>query len=186
MKLFVSTTSLLTAVGLVVDAGTTGPTIAPAMIPPTPPTLCEKYATAVFGDASAENELALMTAVVNLSVVGDQQLGVPGILAPEGGLAPFFSGAGPFTNRGGSAVTIDFLDGASDINNPTGNTQVLLVHLYQFFGALLGCTAAGFPIYSGSPDMFEVHRFMVRNPIRMTRMGHILFVDNCSNLNLRE
>lgn len=124
-------------------------------------TLCEKYSKAVFGDDTAENELALMTAVVNLAVVGDASLGVAGILAAEGGLAPFFSGAGPFTNRGGDeGVAVNFLDGAADIDNPTGNTQVLLVHLYQFFGALLGCRTAGFPTYTGNGDMFEVHKFM--------------------------
>ena len=51
-------------------------------------------------------------------------------------------------------MMINFLDGAS-------NTQILLAHLNQFFGSLLGCSAAGFPVYEGVPDMFTVHKFMV-------------------------
>jgi hypothetical protein len=48
---------------------------------------------------TAENEFALMETVVNWAVLGDADLAVPGILATEGGLAPFFSGeAGNSTN----------------------------------------------------------------------------------------
>jgi hypothetical protein len=96
-------------------------------------------------------------------MLGDAELSVPGILALDGGLAPFFSGeAGPITNRGDMAVVVNFLDGAGDLPNPspTSNTFNLLSHLYQFFGALLGCTAEGFPTYQGDPDMSRVHKFM--------------------------
>ena len=103
---------------------------------------------ALFGNDTADNELALLTAVVNLAVLGDAELGVAGILAAEGGLAPFFDGTAATTNRGGdTGVSINFLDGAGDLPNPdpSSNTAILLVHLYQFFGALLGCSAADFP-----------------------------------------
>ena len=124
--------------------------------------ICVKYTKAVFGNDTADNELALISAVVNLAVLGDAELSVPGILAPEGGLAFFFSGGGPTTNRGDTPVTVNFLDGAADLPNPdpSSNTAILLSHLYQFFGALLGCSAAGFPAYTGDPDMLRVHKFM--------------------------
>lgn len=116
-------------------------------------TICDTYTTALFTNNNSTNQLSLITAVVNLAVLGDPALNVSGILSSEGGLAPIFAGAGPTTNRGGVAVTINFLDGAS-------NQRVLLEHLYQFFGSLIGCTAAGFPVYGGVPDMLQVHRFM--------------------------
>jgi hypothetical protein len=116
-------------------------------------TICDNYTTILFTDNNSTNQLTLITAVVNLAVLGDPALNVPGILASEGGLSPIFSGAGPTTNRGGSPVTINFLDGGS-------NQNVLLTHLYQFFGSLIGCKAAGFPAYGGVADMMQVHRFM--------------------------
>ncbi|KAG7370307.1 bacterial-like globin [Nitzschia inconspicua] len=133
-------------------------------------TLCIKYTKAVFGEDNADNQLALMEAVVNLAVLGDAELDVPGILAEEGGLAPFFTGeAGNTTNRGGMAVSVNFLDGAGDLPNPdpSSNTAMLLSHLYQFFGALLGCTAPEFPAYQGDPDMYRVHKFMELDEIQM-------------------
>ena len=110
--------------------------------------ICVKYTKALFGDDTGDNEIALLTAVVNLAVLGDEELGVAGILAAEGGLAPFFDGTAATANRGGSAgVSVNFLDGAAQLPNPdaSSNTAILLVHLYQFFGALLGCSAADFP-----------------------------------------
>ncbi|KDN70029.1 hypothetical protein CSUB01_08476 [Colletotrichum sublineola] len=41
--------------------------------------------------------------------------------------------------------------------------SLLLTHLYQFFGALLGCSKygmAGLPRYGGFASMYEVHKFM--------------------------
>jgi hypothetical protein len=125
-------------------------------------TICVKYTKAVFGEDNAENELSLITAVVNLAVLGNVTLGVDGILSDEGGLAPFFTGAGNTTNRGDTAVSINFLDGAADLPNPSTSsyTYILLSHLYQFFGGLLGCNAEEFPVYQGDPDMYRVHKFM--------------------------
>ena len=110
-------------------------------------TICENYASDI------KNQLGFISAFVNLAVLGDPALNVPGILASEGGLAPIFAGAGSTTNRGGVAVTVNFLDGGT-------NQMVLLEHLYQFFGSLIGCNAAGFPPYGGVASVFEVHRFM--------------------------
>ena len=131
-------------------------------------TICDTYTTALFTNNNSTNQLTLITMVVNLAVLGDPALNVPGILASQGGLAPIFAGAGPTTNRGGVAVTINFLDGAS-------NQRVLLEHLYQFFGSLIGCTAAGFPVYGGVPSMVEVHKFMdidkTENDYFITQVG---------------
>ena len=43
----------------------------------------------------------------------------------------------------------------------------LFVHLYEFFGTLLGCSQqgqAGFPAYDGQASMFEVHKYMGLDP----------------------
>jgi hypothetical protein len=41
---------------------------------------------------------------------------------------------------------------------------MLLTHLYEFFGVLLGCSEVGksdaFPAYSGEGSMYQVHKFM--------------------------
>jgi hypothetical protein len=116
-------------------------------------TICDNYTTILFTNNNSTNQLTLITAVVNLAVLGDTKLNVPGILASAGGLAPIFAGAGPTTNRGGVPVTINFLDNGS-------NQNILLTHLYQFFGSLIGCKAAGFPAYGGVPGMNQVHKFM--------------------------
>ena len=116
--------------------------------------LCSKYTTALFVNDTGANQLTLMETVVNLAVLGDTSLNVSGILAPEGGLTAFFNGAsGNTNNRDGTPVSINFLDGDS-------NQETLLVHLHQFFGRFLGCSAAGFPAYTGVADMYEVHKFM--------------------------
>jgi hypothetical protein len=144
------------------------PTQAPSSAQPAGTTLCSKYAVAVFMNNTADNQLALIQAVVNLAVLGDDTL--PGILAPQSGLVDLFNGAGNTTNRGGRAVAVNFLDGAGglpDNLDETSNTAFLLNHLYQFFGALLGCTASGFPAYEGVADMFEVHKFMNINNTQM-------------------
>ena len=138
---------------------------APTMAPATPGvSLCDKYTVAVLKNNTAENQLALIQEVVNMAVLGNEGADLPGILAADGGLLDLFSGAGPTTNRGGSeGVVVNFLDGAGglpDNLNATSNTAILLNHLYQFFGALLGCSASDFPSYEGVPDMYEVHKFM--------------------------
>jgi hypothetical protein len=143
------------------DAGTDAPAA--------PPTICSKYTVAIFVNDTADNQLALMQAVVNLAVLGDESL--PGILAAGGGLVALFDGSGNTTNRGGDAgVAVNFLDGASglpDNLDANSNTAFLLNHLYQFFGALLGCTEDGFPSYQGVADMYEVHKFMFINNTQM-------------------
>jgi uncharacterized membrane protein YgcG len=46
----------------------------------------------------------------------------------------------------------------------------LLTHLYQYFGALLGCTKYStgvFSAYAGDPSMYKVHKFMDLGPAEM-------------------
>ena len=41
------------------------------------------------------------------------------------------------------------------------NPSMLLTHLYEFFGVLLGCSDVGmkgFPAYAGDASMYEVHK----------------------------
>ena len=120
-------------------------------------TYCTKYTTAVFGNNTADDQMDLIATLVNLAVLGDESQNVSGILAAGGGLLGFFDGSMETTNRGGMATSVNFLDGAADLPNPspTSNTYILLSHLYQFFGALIGCTAMGFPQYMGVADMYE-------------------------------
>ena len=120
-------------------------------------TLCSKYTTALFVNNTADDQLELISTLVNLAVLGDETLDVDGILAPGGNLASFFDGSTATANRGGVATAVNFLDGAPDLPTPsmTSNTYILLVHLYQFFGALIGCDAEGFPAYQGVADMYE-------------------------------
>jgi hypothetical protein len=100
---------------------------------------------------------------------------VPGILAKgeymgtEVNLLPYFNGGLASSNRGGSSgVSINFLDDGGAVpltmnmpsNGTSSNQYKLMTHLYQYFGALLGCSATGFPSYAGFGSQAAVHRFM--------------------------
>jgi hypothetical protein len=46
-----------------------------------------------------------------------------------------------------------------------------MTHLYEFFGALLGCTmmdTGAFPAYAGDASMYQVHKFMDINTYQIT------------------
>lgn len=52
----------------------------------------------------------------------------------------------------------------------TASNRRLLTHLYEFFGALLGCSnygMTGFPAYAGNTNMYAVHGFMALGPNAM-------------------
>ncbi|KAI9715004.1 MAG: hypothetical protein M1828_001111 [Chrysothrix sp. TS-e1954] len=105
---------------------------------------------------------------------------VPGILAPGmyGGeqvnLLPYFNGKlmSTVSDSTGMATSMNFLDGGGAdtiIANATSpgtagsNQAALLSHLYQYFGAALGCTQygkMGFPTYAGNTNMAQVHKYM--------------------------
>ncbi|KAH0349208.1 hypothetical protein KCU81_g2975, partial [Aureobasidium melanogenum] len=141
--------------------------------------ICDKYTTALLKENTGENQLTLLTLLVNTVVIGNytqpNMNAVPGILAKgmyngtEVNLLPYFNGGLASSNRGGSSgVSINFLDdgGATPLmmnkpaNGTSSNQYKLLTHLYQYFGALLGCSATGFPSYAGFGSQASVHRFM--------------------------
>ncbi|KXS14199.1 hypothetical protein M427DRAFT_99926 [Gonapodya prolifera JEL478] len=148
-------------------------------------TICDYYTQAVFGNITAENELTLLTLLVNTVVIGNyspaanQSVLVPGILSSSGGLAKYFTGADKTTNRNNVPTAVNFLDGggAAPLLNNTpamdtkSNQYILISHLYTGFGALLGCSVqasgAAFPTYEGVTSMFEVHKFMRLNKTEM-------------------
>ncbi|KAL2067651.1 hypothetical protein VTL71DRAFT_15747 [Oculimacula yallundae] len=155
------------------------------------PSFCDKYTTALFTDNTQDNQYKLLVAVVNTAVIGnysETKTGavVPGILAPGqvGGTAvdllPYFNGVLASTNQGeGHGVSVNFLDdgGASALkagrpsNGKTSRQYLLLTHLYEYFGELLGCSKQGggdFPKYAGHPSMYGVHKFMVLNHAEVT------------------
>jgi hypothetical protein len=126
------------------------------------PSLCDKYTTAVFTNNSEENQLKLLTAVVNTVVIGNYSASatgqrVAGILAPgtQGGetinLLGYFDGTLNTSNVGGRASKVNFLDGGAAAplalgqasTNVTSKQQFLMDHLYQAFGSLLGCSKQG-------------------------------------------
>lgn len=147
---------------------------------PTNTSICDYYTPALLGNNSAANQYTVLTLIVNTAVIGNYStvnvgVSVPGILAKgtyngtEVNLLPYFTGGLASSNRGGSSgVSINFLDDGGAVpltmnmpaNGTSSNQYKLLTHLYQYFGALLGCSAAGFPAYEGFGSQAAVHRFM--------------------------
>lgn len=150
---------------------------------PTNTSICDYYTTAALKNNTAANQMTLLTLVVNTAVIGNYStvnvgVTVPGILAAgeyngtSVNLLPYFDGGFASTNQGGSGgMSVNFLDdgGAAPLklNKPANGTTsmqyMLLTHLYEYFGTLLGCTMQGntdFPAYDGSNSMYEVHKFM--------------------------
>ncbi|TGJ88370.1 hypothetical protein E0Z10_g396 [Xylaria hypoxylon] len=149
--------------------------------------ICDYYTTALLKDNTADNQATLLTLVVNTVVIGNYTqpnvgIMVPGILAPgqfdgtDVDLLPYFNGELASSNRGGDeGVSINFLDGGGaeplmknmPANDDSSTQYFLLTHLYQFFGALLGCSMQGMPgfdIYDGEASIYEVHKFMALGP----------------------
>ncbi|KAJ3314043.1 hypothetical protein HDV04_001074 [Boothiomyces sp. JEL0838] len=148
------------------------------------PSLCDKYTTALFKDNTEDNQLKLLTTLVN-RVVGGNFTATPngkpvtGILVkstfngqPVDMLPKFIGTSGPTTNINGVATAgINFLDGGGadalkqgkPANDPNTRQFKLLTHLYGVFGSLTGCSKMGgsvFPNYAGNPSMTDTHRFM--------------------------
>ncbi|KAK3938845.1 hypothetical protein QBC46DRAFT_459999 [Diplogelasinospora grovesii] len=130
---------------------------------PADTSICDYYTAAVLENNTAENQLTLLTVLVNTVVIGNYTqpnvgIAVPGILAAGTfngkavNLLPYFTGDLLSTNTGG----------------------FLLTHLYQFFGPLLGCShysMPGFPKYGGDASMYEVHKFM---DLDSSEMGYFI------------
>lgn len=48
-------------------------------------------------------------------------------------------------------------------HNKANKNSILLTHLYEFFGTLLGCSGLGqaaYPAYDGDESLYETHKFM--------------------------
>jgi len=147
--------------------------------------ICDYYTTALLKNNTAANQKVLLTAVVNTAVIGTFPIAgvnttgkVAGILAAgkvndtDVNLLPYFNGGFASSNRGGSSgVAMNFLDGGGaaplmklmPANDTSSNQYMLLNHLYEYFGVLLGCTQQGqsdFAAYDGEPSQYNVHKFM--------------------------
>jgi len=144
--------------------------------------ICDYYTTALLTNNTADNQLLLLTLVVNTAVIGNytqpNHNAVPGILTPgevngtQVDLLPYFNGSLLSSNGGGSSgVSMNFLDdgGAAPLlmnkpaNGTSSNQYTLLTHLYEYFGSVLGCSMQGMPGYSaydGDVSMYQVHKFM--------------------------
>jgi plastocyanin len=94
--------------------------------------ICEKY----FGN-NGNDQAGNMTNVINQ---------VFSALLANSATAGFFNGANP---------------GSINFTAPANQNALatLAGHLVQFFGAAIGCTGAGFPSYTGNPNMNLVHTF---------------------------
>jgi len=97
-----------------------------------PSTICPKYAGAL-----EISQIKLMQAVI--TAVVKKELADPTIL-------PFFNGQTP-------PGSTNFLTNTAAFNN-------LARGLVAFFGGALGCVEAGFPQYTGNPNMKQVHQRM--------------------------
>ncbi|KAK1074950.1 hypothetical protein LTR74_000794 [Friedmanniomyces endolithicus] len=155
---------------------------------PSTESICDYYTTALLKDNNATNQETIVTLVVNTAVIGNFtpnkfNISVPGILAANqtyngtaANLAQYFDGTLASTNRGGSAgVSVNFLDdgGAEPLtkgkpaNGASSNQYMLMTHLYEYFGILLGCTQygnPGYPAYGGDLSMYSVHKYMALDP----------------------
>jgi len=149
---------------------------------PSDTSICDYYTTALLMNNTAENQLLLLTLVVNTAVIGNytqpNHNAVPGILTPgevngtQVDLLQYFNGSLLSSNTGGSSgASVNFLDdgGAAPLmmnkpaNGTTSNQYTLLTHLYEYFGAVLGCSMqgmAGYSAYDGDASQYEVHKFM--------------------------
>ena len=139
--------------------------------------LCDKYTTALFKNNTPDNQLILITLVVNTAIIGNYTNGsmnaVPGILGVDGDLLKFFDGSMATTNENNVPTKVNFLDdgGAAPLllNKPSNGTNsrqyTLVTHLYEIFGSLLGCSQ--FKAYDGEMSMYDVHKFMKLNKTQM-------------------
>lgn len=84
-------------------------------------------------------------------------------------LLPYFDGTFLSTNQGGShGFSQNFLDRGSptdplSFGTESSNQYILLSHLTQYFGVLLGCSTYGmdrFPKYAGVNSQYQVHKYM--------------------------
>ncbi|KAK5111542.1 hypothetical protein LTR62_004838 [Meristemomyces frigidus] len=155
--------------------------------------ICDYYTEHIFPVNNATNQKAVIVAVVNTAVIGNYthdaqktDIAVPGILAANAtynstsvNLLPYFDGSLASSNQGGAqGVSVNFLDGGGatpltqnmPANGNSSNQYALLTHLYEYFGAVLGCTEygkTGFPTYAGETSMYNVHKYMALDAMQV-------------------
>lgn len=142
--------------------------------------VCDTYTTALFKDNTGANQYKLISTVVNQAVLGNTTYnanftGILGMGMYNGeqiNLIVYFNGAQNSTNQGGDyGVSVNFLDGGGaapiekgmPADDTTSNQYTLLTHLYEYFGAVFGCSdygMTGYPAYAGDASLYEVHKFM--------------------------
>ena len=135
---------------------------------PTNLTFCEKYAVALFTNATALSELALITAVVTTTVLGsnDTQHGVmvDGLAAADSPLLAILNGSVPYRQDGSTPP--DYLTSTADLAR-------LATKFVEFFGQALGCNSYGFPGYQPTGNHTQ-HYFHAKMAIDKAKM---LFFD---------
>lgn len=111
-----------------------------AQMRPNETSICDFYTTAALKNNTAENQLTLLTLLVNTVVIGNYSNAslpgkvVPGILAPgevngvKVNLLPYFNGGLASSNRGGKdGVAVNFLDDGGAVplmaNKPANGTS---------------------------------------------------------------
>ena len=132
--------------------------------PPTNLTFCEKYSVALFTNATALSELALITAVVTTTVLGsnDTQHGttVKGLAAADSPLLAILNGSVPYRQDGSQAP--DYLTSTADLAR-------LATKFVEFFGQALGCNSYGFPAYHPTGNHTQ-HYFHAKMGIDKAKM----------------
>ena len=120
-------------------------------------TFCEKYAVALFGNATALSELALITAVVTTTVLGSNDtqhdVMVNGLAAADSPLLAILNGSVPYRQDGSTPP--DYLTSTADLAR-------LATKFVEFFGGALGCNSYGFPAYyaTGNHTQYYFHAKM--------------------------
>ena len=133
-------------------------------VPPTTLSFCEKYAVALFTNATAQAEIALLTAVVTTAVFGtnDTQHGVmvKGLADPSSPLLAILNGSVPYRQDGSKAP--DYLTDTRELTR-------LAIKFVEFFGMALGCNSYPFPAYhpTGNHTQYYFHAKMGINKEKM-------------------
>ena len=122
---------------------------------PNDTTLCARLAVRLMGNSTAQGEVALMSLLVTTLWLGtpDTRNGanVYGLANPLSPLIPIFRGDVAYRLNGSSAP--NYL-------NDTAALAALAVKWAAFFGAALGCSGSGFPVYESDVTQYAVHAGM--------------------------
>jgi hypothetical protein len=134
-------------------------------VPPAALSFCEKYAYALFGSATAQAEIELITTVVTTFVLGSggksgHGVTVAGLAAPGSPLLSILNGTVPYRQ-----------DGSKPPNYLTDSAALgqLATKFVEFIGLNLGCASYGFPLYPTVQSQNYIHALM---QIDAAKMGY--------------